>query len=234
MVASMKINVDWCAYPHEFGEITGEEFLILDPIPVLKYYSDNKDASFQKCPAYLNYYKNTFVVCSPIDIEIEINKDHNWANVIVPKDLPQIMFNPRFKEENNSLYPVFSLRVSKLLMTTKHPNVYIEQSEPLLEWERATDIRIISGNFNISKWTRPLEAAFEQRNKNIVVKFKRGQPMYYVRFITQDPDDIVILNKTEITKELYDDALRCVSIKGFKPNTALNVLYSLRDKFLGK
>lgn len=230
----MKVQVDWCLYPNVFGEIQGEELLVLDPVPLLKYYSDNKDAAFQKCPSYLNYYKNTYVVCSPIDLEIEINKEQNWANVIDPKTLPTYMFNPRFKEENTSPYPVFSLRLSKLLMTTETPNVFIEQCEPFLEWDRANDIRIISGNFNINRWTRPLEAAFEQKTKNLTIKFKRGQPMYYVRFLTPNPDDIVVLNKTEITKELWDDSMRCVSVKTFRPNMALNALYNLRDKFLGR
>lgn len=228
----MKINVDWCLYPDGFGSIEGEEFLILDPVPVLKYYTDNDGAAFKKCPAYLNYYKNTFVVCSPIDLEVQINKEENWANIVSPKDLPKKVFNPRFGEENDSPYSLFSLRLGRLLVTTKTENVFAEQVEPMLEWDRAADIRIISGNFNINKWVRPLECSFEQRSKNVTVKFKRGQPMYYVRFITPNPDDIVILNKIEITEELYKDSQRCVSLKSFRPGLSLNTLYDLRDKFL--
>jgi len=230
----MKINVDWCLYPDEFGAIEGEEFLVLDPVPVLKYYTDNDSADFKKCPGYLNFYKNTFVVCSPIDLEVVINKDESWANIITPQNLPKKVFNPRFGEEHDSPYPLFSLRLSRLLLTTKTENVYVEQAEPFLEWDRATDIRIISGNFNINKWVRPLESSFEQRTKNLTVKFKRGQPMYYIRFITPNPDDIVVLNKIEITKELFEDSQRCVSLKSFRPGLSLNMLYGLRDKFLGK
>lgn len=228
----MRVTVNWCLWRDTFDSVEGEELLVTDPIPVLKFYQENESATFRKCPAYINYYKNTFVVCSPIDCEIEINKEKGWANIIEPKNLPKSRLNPRFGDENESPYPIFSLRINRLLVTTSHKDVYVEQTEPVLEWDRATDIRVIAGNFNISKWVRPLELAFEQKTKNVKVVVKRGQPLYYMRFITSDPDDIVVLNKIEMTKDIFDDAQRCLAVKEFTSNSSLKYLYELRAKFM--
>jgi hypothetical protein len=228
----MKINVDWCTYRDGFDAVDGSELLVLDPVPVLKYYQDNDGAQFKKCPAYINYYKNTYVICSPIDVEIEINREENWANIITPPRLPKDVFNPRFGDEGTSPYPLFSLRLNRFLFTTETKDVYIETSDPTLEWNRNHDIRIISGNFNISRWVRPVEPAFEHKSKHLTIKFERGQPMYYVRFVPSNPDDIVVLNKKEMNKELFNDAQRCLAVKEFKENSSLQFLYGLRDKFI--
>jgi hypothetical protein len=208
--------------------------LTIEPIPVFKLYPEIANADFRKCPAHQNQFKNTYAVCSPIDFEIAINKEENWCNIIYPKSLPTQILNPRFKEEGDSPYPIFSLRLSRLLFTPQESekDIYIEQINPVLEWDRANDIRVIEGNFNISKWTRPLECAFEQRTKNLTVKFKRGQPMYYARFSTDDPEDVIVLNRIEYTPELHKDVERCAEVKNFCPVQKLKALYELRTNFL--
>jgi hypothetical protein len=228
------VNVNWGMYDRTLDgkNTSGLVYLIDDPIPVLKYYQDIKNSLYRKCPAHTNYYKNTFVVCSPIDLEIELNKDNNWCNVITPKEFPKNLFNPRFSEEADSPYPIFSLGIPWIVATCKEKNVYIEQCEPVLDWERDPNIRIISGSFNIYKWVRPLEVAFEQRYKNMTIKFKRGQPLYYIRFVTEDPDDIVALNKVALSEETYKDVTRCIELKMFYPNKGLNFIYGLRQKFI--
>lgn len=230
----MKVNVDWCSHRTNFSEANGADMLAIDPISVFKYYPEMATANYRKCPSHQNQFKNTFVVCSPIDVEVEINKDNNWCNIIDPPNLPKEVFNPRFKEERDSPYPLFTFRFNRIMLMPQDSNVdvYVEQLEPILEWDRDTNIRIIEGNFNISKWTRPLEASYEQRTKNLTVKFKRGQPMYYFRLSTNDPDDVIVLNRVEMTKEIFDDADRCLQIKEFAPNKKLKFLYELRDNFI--
>jgi len=233
----MKLNVNWCSYRSDFNMPVGDEFLTIDPVPVFKFYPETATTNHRKCPAHQNQFKNTYVVCSPIDIEIEISKadkENIWCNVVEPKGLPPEIFNPRFNEENDSPYSVFSLRLNRLVFTPEDPsrNIYIEQLEPVLEWDRARDIRVVEGSFNISKWTRPLEATYEQQTKNITVKFKRGQPMYYIRLSTDDPEDVITLTKTEISKEVFDDAERCLGVKRFCPMQKLKTVYELRDNYL--
>lgn len=230
----MKINVNWCNHRTNFYGADGIELLTIEPVSVFKYYPEMATANYRKCPAHQNQFKNTYVVCSPIDIEVEINKEENWCNIIDPPNIPKEVFNPRFREEQQSPYPMFTFRMNRLLFMPEDPSVdvYVEQLDPILEWDRDHNIRIIEGNFNISKWTRPLEASFEQRTKNMTVKFKRGQPMYYVRLSTNNPDDIVSLNRVEMTEEIFKDADRCLQVKEFAPNKKLQFLYDLRTQFI--
>jgi hypothetical protein len=230
----MKITVDWCNHRTNFYGASGVDLLSIEPIPVFKFYPEMATANYRKCPAHQNQFKNTFVVCSPIDMEVVINKEESWCDIIEPPSLPKEAFNPRFKEENESPYPLFTFRLNRIMLMPQDPSidVYVEQLEPILEWERDTNIRIIEGNFNISKWTRPLEASYEQRTKNMTVKFKRGQPMYYFRLSTNDPEDIVVLNRVEMNKESFEDSERCLQVKEFAPNKRLKFLYDIRDKFI--
>ena len=227
----MKINVDWCNFKEKDVDT---ELLTIEPIPVFKFYPEMATADYRKCPAHQNHFKNTYVVCSPIDIEITINKEENWCDILSPKGLPPEVLNPRFKEENDSPHPIFSLRLSRLVFTPNNSpkDVYVAQLEPILEWDRDRNIRIIEGNFNISKWTRPVESSFEQRNKTVTFKFKRGQPMYYARFFTDDPEDVIVLNRVEMTDAKYADMKRCLDVKTFLPNRKLQFLYDLRTKFI--
>ena len=57
--------------------------------------------------------------------------------------------------------------------------------------------------------------------------------MYYARFSTDDPDDIIVLNKIELSRKLFDDVDRCLQVKQFAPNKKLKFLYDLRDQFIG-
>jgi len=227
----MRINVEWGNLPEQVADT---DLLTIEPVPVFKFYPETATADYRKCPAHQNHFKNTYVVCSPIDIEITINKEENWCDILSPKGLPPEILNPRFKEENESPYPIFSLRLSRLIFTPKDSpkDVYIAQLEPILEWDRDKNIRIVEGNFNISKWTRPIESSFEQRNKTVTVKFKRGQPMYYARFFTDDPEDVIVLNRVEVSEETLKDTKRCTDVKTFLPNNKLQALYDLRTQYL--
>lgn len=230
----MKLTVDWCSHRTNFYGADGIELLAIEPIPVFKYYPELATANYRKCPAHQNQFKNTFVVCSPIDIEVKINKEENWCDVVNPPHAPKEIFNPRFGEEQQSPYPLFTFRMNRIMLMPQDPsvNIYVEQLEPILEWERDTNIRIVEGNFNISKWTRPLESSYEQRYKNMTVKFNRGQPMYYFRLSTDDPDDVIVLNRVEMNQKIYEDSERCLQVKEFAPNKKLKFLYDVRDKFL--
>lgn len=230
----MKINVNWCSFRDSFDNASSLDMLAIDPIPVLKFYPEMATADYRKCPAHTNQFKNTYAMCSPIDFEVIINKEEKWCDVVEPKNLPPECFNPRFGEERESPYPIFGLRINRVLFSPvdSPKDIYVEQIEPVLDWDRDRNIRVIEGNFNISRWTRPLECAFEQRSKNITVKFKRGQPMYYARFSTDDPEDVIVLNRSEITKEMFDDSDRCVGLKHYAPANKLKDLYDIRDAYV--
>jgi hypothetical protein len=228
----MNIDVEWF-YAYDEKDSMAIDLLGMDPIPALVFYGDNKNSQMRRCPAHLDALKNTYVVCSPIDYELEINKEQQWLNVNKPAQMPPNFVDPRFGQEGDSPYPMFSLSFGEMVFKAPNQDVWMEQIDPFMEWDRKNDIRVIGGVFNIHRWVRPVQASFEQRHKNLTVTIKRGDPLFYVRFTTGDPADIVTLKKVTPTPDAVADYQRNVTVKKFYPNTSLTFLYKLRDKMLG-
>ena len=227
----MKITVNWGLYRDIKDDLNQMDLLIIDPIPALKYYEENNNADFSRCPAHINYLKNTYVVCCPIDLEILLDKVQPQCRVIVPHNLPRVMFNPRFGEERDWKHTTFSLGIMPFVFTCEDKDVIMEQIDPFLEWERSNNIRLVGGRYNIHRWTRALEMAYEQREKVTTIKFKRGDPMFYVRFFTDDDKDVVSLNRVDISLETLKDTQRSMAVKEVYKNKSLDFLYELTDKF---
>lgn len=229
----MQVEVKWF-YTNEGADSNAIEMLGLDPVPAMTFYGASKGAQMSRCPAHVDALKNTYVVCSPIDYEIEINKEQQWVNVSHPPLLPTTFVDPRFDQEGASPYPLFSLSFGEMVFSAPNQDVWMEQIDPYLEWERKNKVRIVGGIFNIHRWTRPVQASFEQQEKNIKVSVKRGDPLFYVRFTTGDPKDVVTLKKVIPSEVEVADYQRNVAIKKFYPNASLSFLYKLRDKLLGR
>lgn len=229
----MQTEVEWFyAYDEKYSSTI--DMLGLEPIPALVFYGNNKNSSVRRCPAHLDALKNTYVICSPIDYEIEINKENKWLNVKHPAKLPLNFVNPRFDEEGDSPYPMFSLSYGEIVFSAPSRDVWVEQVDPYLEWERKNKVRIIGGTFNIHRWARPIQASFEQKEKNITFSIKRGDPLFYVRFNTGNPNDIIVLKKVAPSAKAVTDYQRNVTVKNFYPNASLSFLYKLRDKMLSR
>ena len=213
-----------------YKEPYGSSMVALDPVPVLKYYAENNNAKFRKCPAYINLLKNTFAVLSPIDLKIEINAQELWANVVEPRSLPKDILDLRFDEGNGSPYPIFSLHTCKMVFVAEQ-DVMLELIDPFMEWERKNPVRVIGGQFNIHKWVRPIECPYEANQTVFTYSIKRGEPLHYVRFFTNDPNDIIALQRVEMTKEIEADILENTNIKNLIQNSSLEFLYNLRSKY---
>jgi hypothetical protein len=231
----MKIDIDWFFVHNEYGEKVENspiDLLGIDPIPVLKFYNQNETSLIRRCPAYLDSLKNTYVICSPIDYEIQINREEKWVNVVTPKELPKELFSPRFEDEGNSEYCLFSIYFGRLIFVSRKKDVWMEVVDPFMEWERKNAMRIVSGRFNIHRWVRALEFAFEHKNRIDTIKIKRGEPLCYVRFTTKNSSDMIVLNRIEQNNNDMQDNKRNTYLKKFYPNKSLDFLYGLRDKYM--
>jgi hypothetical protein len=222
----MKVTVNWMVCKEPYGLNT----VALEPVPVLKYYAENNNADFKRCPAYINLLKNTFVILSPIDLKIDINAQELWANTVEPQYLPKELLRLRFDEGNSPPYTTFSLIIPKMVFTTEQ-DVMLELVDPFMEWERKNPVRVIGGQFNIYKWVRPIECAYEANQNVFTYLIKRGEPLHYVRFYTNDPNDIIALQRVEITTEIEEDIAENINIKSLIKNSSLEFLYNLRSKY---
>jgi hypothetical protein len=199
--------------------------LAIDPESVLKNWYGNVSTNFTKCPAFINSLKNMYVIRSPIDVQVTINKLENWADVTIPNNAPPSILVPRFKEDDvkNGRYCA-SLNITPLVFFSEK-NVEMQMLPAF--FEEPSQLRVICGKFNIGKWKRPLEYAFELKNPVHTINIKRGDPLFYLQFITEN-DELVKLKRVEETEK---DKLECYensNLKFMYVQKSLSFIYNLR------
>ena len=90
---------------------------------------------------------------------------------------------------------------------------------------------IIPGEFDISKWIRPINCAFEVFDTPTTISFKREQPLFMVKFETFNNETIQLKQKI-INQDIASAGLSCLTVKDFLPNKNLNYLYKIAEGFI--
>ena len=224
-----KENVYWCPFLlngdwHNVG--------YFEPEPVLKYIASqrNNDVEYLKCPAFQQYYANTFVIRSPVDLELKIEKNSDGKKILVTKDFNQNFYNdhifPRLAQ--NTVFSMFSLEFSYIF--------YSENSVTLemlpANMEKTTFIKntnLIPGEFDISKWIRPVSPAFEIVNDLEVLSISRGDPLFYVRFKSDKKINLIRVEQDNIIESLEK---ACSRLKFFVPKNSLEENYKAAQSMI--
>jgi hypothetical protein len=171
----------------------------------------------------INYINNTFVLRSIIDLEFEwdhLNKVLN-SNLTGPShDLMLRVHYEDFDHEKGN--PIIAIS-SAFVFVADQP-VYVEFLPPFNDIDPAW--RLIPGHFNIHSWTRPVLPTIEMLEKK--VKIKRGQPLAYIRFKSENLRDSFTLERIPRTRELEDAVNGCLSVKSFMPNLSWKLHNTLK------
>ena len=217
------------------------EFNAMSFIPlesVLKSVTNERNALYIKCPAFTDYYKNCFLVRAPNDVEMEVKKTNENIKYISLKNQNQEFCNSYIVDRNkeNSLFSMMSIEWGHVFYSKE--SVMIEQLPANLhvhEAEFLKNIMLIQGTFDIAKWYRPVHYSFEIIDDNKPISIKRGDPLFYVRFLTDKKVNLIYENEN-----LYVDKIQkgCVSARTFiKQNTmaenyniAHNMITNLKNK----
>ena len=208
------------------------------------------DAAFRFCPAFTSYLKNWYIIRSPLhikfaykkvsntDAKITINDEnitsqyvvfderkHEWSGEYKAEDTPDGKFNGRLKLNKNN-NPLISLTFPQLFVTDEK-DLRLEQVSPFLHMHELSYfkyLRSICGAFNIYSWVRPLDFAYEIVTDNAVIDIKRGDPLCYVRFVT---DKNVSIKQIPLTTQLEDYAKATTTLKSLRPGLPLQKMYDL-------
>lgn len=206
-----------------------EDVIFFEPEPIINYLSTSrKGTKILKCPAFLDYYKNTYLIKAPIDLTFKISGSHIDCQNLYPQDYLEKIFTNRYQPEN--LYSTVSLSWYYMFYSDK--SVMIEVIPPV--WHKnklQNNINVIGATFDISQWYRPLEFAFEIIDDTQPIVIKRGDPLYYVKFNTLDK---VKLDKQESTKKIEELIIMCTQLKDYIPNNSMRKNYSLMHKLIDK
>ena len=207
-------------------------------------YSDI-DSAFKLCPAFTAFFKNYYIVRSPIDIKFVIKKitDYDAIITIEDKKIEEYVtfddrktewshdyrnpFDPKLKLEKNN-NPMISFSLHQLFFADE--DVTMEQIPPFLhmhELKYFNHLRMIPGGFNIRDWIRPLDFAYElMLSDYIIIDIKRNDPLCYVNFRSNNK---IKIKQVPWTEDLEMYSRTTVGLKGLVPG--LGQLYEKFRKF---
>lgn len=203
--------------------------------PVFTHVVGSRDASadghYTKCPAFIEYFKNTYVVRSPVDLKLYYDTVSDRLS-ITPQGQE---FYDKFVHHRG----IAAGKAGPFLMSLAFYHLFIADKECHIELLPATfhggsfteKARLIPGTFDISKWYRPVEVAFEFLNPSAPIDIKRGDPLCYVRFIPKDTKKIRLV-KHEFSEEVARSCDQCIGLKSALPKQPLSSLYEIAKKHL--
>lgn len=204
--------------------------LVYDDIyPLAKYYSElqqknNLHDNFLKCPAHVNYTKNIYCLPQPFDIDVVIDN----GKLIDIATTKASNLNHMYQMKAPSLVNGDTINIYSNWVFFSEKSVIVESMPSFMH---NTGIQnsgfYVPGTFDISKWFRPLEGAIQLWPNTTSLKCKAGDPLFYVKFNT---DEKIKLTRFNLTEEIRDISKSCIHVKKYKTIKNLNSLY---DMFTG-
>ena len=197
---------------------------IIEPIPQIQLH---EKLAYAQCPAWQNITNNSYVVKSPIDLEIFYRED--TKSLHAPK-LTQHNFNSLIEivgadNWSNEKEATFLILIGYLFWT-KDKDVWIEQSSysPTL---KDNNFEIIEGRFPLSCWTRSVSMGVRVTDFSKPVSIKRGDFLYYIRFFSNF--DKVRLIKKEPSQKILNEYFRNIGRKQWLPNSSWKLIKERLD-----
>jgi hypothetical protein len=178
-----------------------------------------KNVVFLKCPAHTDFMKNTFVFKSPIDINLDMEVTDQIAKVWcdnLDQSIVNKIIDMRFlslTESGSSPYPI--LGIDFLNVFTCDQPMMITVTPAHLHFNDFTEkASVIPGTYDISKWTRPVECAFEVKSNKVKIAIKKGDALFYIKF---NSDTSVKLNRVSMPWDEIDVCAKLRAKEPFKP-----------------
>ena len=167
--------------------------------------------AIQACPAVNHLERRYFEVKVPFDISLGyefVNNNHNLyvieEETRIDNDLiNNFVFLMRPELWRNKNTPTIQIRCPYIFLSDE--KVYMTQLPPFLSYKNNNLPGLITaGRFPIDLWPRILNYGFEWIDTKKNLKFKRGDPWFYVFFETTNPEDEIKLIEAENTPKLKE------------------------------
>lgn len=225
------INVYWSPWQQSAEAYNERKFSYIDPEWLTEEISkcvnrENKVDNFFKCPGVIEHLKNTLILRSTSDIHMKI--EHNRISSMISDEKsrsPQL-----FKVKQPSLLNSHTINYSCNWIFFADKPVTVTTSGAFMHKTSHTECGYyVPGTYDISKWFRPIEFAFQMWPDVNEFKAQEGEPLLYAKFNTDEP---VKLHRFNLTDDINAYANNCMRMKGFSKIKSLNKLYDvfLRNK----
>ena len=180
-----------------------------------------KGSTYLKCPAHTDFLRNTWVFCAPFDLTLEIEIDTNSDMVKVhceniSQEIFESIIDTRFlfkTEQAKNPYPL--LGIDWLYVFACEEPLMMQVFPAFMHRNEFTDkTTVIPGEYDVGRWTRPVETVFEIRSNRERIVIKEGDAISYVKFFS---DDQIKMIKSPIP---WDKIAQCNDIRNadlFRP-----------------
>lgn len=179
---------------------------------------DNATQNYMKCPALLAYINNLWAIKSPIDIKLQWDRTNKVLSSNITADAHDSYVRVHWGDfDPETQRPIVALGGAYLFVADQP--TFIEFLPPFNHIDNGW--RLMPGSFNIHTWQRPVVITFEMFEDEIEIK--RGQPLAYVKFRTENLQDSFKLIELPRTQELEDAVKSCLSVKFYQPNLSWKI-----------
>lgn len=184
------------------------------------FFKSDSAKMYSRCPGYAEYFKNTYVIRSPSELNLVHSIEDQTPNISCKQSQYFYDNNLEIKAYEKE-QQVVQLNWFWWFFTAE--NVEIQQLPPFFGGEKLNSkATFLSGQMNISKWFRAIQPAFIMNEKNIDISI--GDPLFFIKFNTSEKINFKHFNMTSSIKE-YSNS--CVGFKRTKENMSLKRLYAL-------
>jgi hypothetical protein len=183
--------------------------------------TSRKGCTYLKCPAHTDFLRNTWVFCAPFDLtlEIEVDPDSDMVKVHC-ENISQAIFesiiDTRFlhkTEQAKNPYPLVG--IDWLYVFACEEPLLMQVFPAFMHKNEFTDkTTVIPGEYDVGRWTRPVETVFEIRSNRERIVITKGDAISYVKFSS---DDQIKMIKSAIP---WDEIAQCNDIRNadlFRP-----------------
>jgi hypothetical protein len=223
------VEVFWTPVSHQHIVM---QHLFTAPKPLLGIVNiQRQGARYLKCPAFQETIKNEFVIQAPFDLNITINAEERT----VYTDKFGQAFYDAFVTNRGAHSPPsnpYMVSLPPYYCFYSKDDVSIESKDTsLLTSGSSSNVKVIPGGFNISKWVRPIEFAVEVIDPSKPIEMRAGDPLFSLRFIT--PNNVPVkLTRVEDGNDLRDMMVACTNVKKYLPHIKLEKAYDLAASYL--
>ena len=152
-----------------------------------------------QCPVVHHKNDRTFVVYSPIDFEVKVDRTSEGVNVRCD-DQSLLHYEEDYLTTSK---PVLQLKFPIFLFWTEEDNVWFEfDAHPMTSY--SNNFIAVGGWFNLSNWSRESSLAMTIVDETKPVVIKKGDPVCRIRFYPPDLDDGIILKEEKNFKVIEE------------------------------
>ncbi len=187
----------------------------------LDTWNDSK-SNYKKCPAFVNYVDQTWVLKSAIDIELK------WDPIkkTIESNLMPGSHELFIKMHEGDFNPYTArpiVAINNCIVFLSDCDIWVDCIPPFNHIDNSW--RLLPASFNIYNWQRPVVPTFEMMKDE--VKIKRGQPLIYFKFRSNNQKDMFQLEKIPLTENIEKLVMTCSSVKFFQKNISWKIVTGL-------